>query len=200
MTSLMTDAPNTLVNMVSGNLDGIPSFDLAPGYRFRTYREGDAEVWTDLHLAAELFVEVTPDLFFQQFGAAVDALPDRMFFVETEDGQPVGSISAWWEKDRFRPAERGRIHWVVVHPDHQGRGIAKAMMTRAMHRLSRSHDSAMLETSSGRPGAIKVYLDCGFRPDPCEQDDLEVAAAWIRVLSGLKHPALEEYLLTIRDG
>jgi GNAT superfamily N-acetyltransferase len=196
MMSQNHDTLNTLLTMVRDHMVEYPDFSLPPGYQFRNYRDGDAGTWTDLHTAAEPYIDITPDLFLREFGSAQDALPDRMFFVETAAGQPIGSITAWWEKDRFGPAERGRIHWVIVHPDHQGRGIAKAMMTRAMCRLRRSHHRAMLGTSSARIAAIKVYLEFGFRPEPSELLNPQVMAAWQRVQMELRHPALHAALQT----
>ncbi len=83
-----------------------------------------------------------------------------MWFVETDAGQSIASISAWWENEPPTPQDLGRIHWVVVHPEYQGRGLG--MMTKAMTRLSESHPGAVLGTSSGRVWAMKVYLDFGF--------------------------------------
>ncbi|MET9019175.1 GNAT family N-acetyltransferase, partial [Actinopolymorpha sp. NPDC004070] len=117
------------------------------------------------------------------------------FFVETLGGEPAGSITAWWEHDRHNPDERGRIHWVVVHPDHQRRGLTKPMMTRAMRRLADSHPSAVLGTSTGRTWALKVYLDFGFHPDPDElASKPEVAAGWHGVQARLRHPLLATFL------
>jgi GNAT superfamily N-acetyltransferase len=186
---------NVSVQMVREDVAGFPVLELPAGYRFRGYREGDEATWTYLQAAAEPYVEVTPELFGREFGADRDALHDRMFFVETVGGEAVASITAWWERDRHSPAERGRIHWVVVHPDHQRRGLTKPMMTRAMQRLARSHPSAMLGTSTGRTWALKVYLDFGFHPDPDELESKpEVAAAWRNVQERLDHPLLGRYL------
>ena len=181
--------------MIRDGVADFPLHDLPAGYRFRTYGEGDDRVWTNLHLAAEPYIKVTPDLFINEFHADRDALTDRMFFVETSEGEPAASISAWWERDRYNPTERGRIHWVVVHPDHQRRGITKPMMTRAMQRLALSHRKAMLGTSSGRTWALKVYLDFGFYPDPVELESKpDVAAGWRGVQECLNHPLLAENL------
>lgn len=189
------ETPNVDVHMVRDNNANFPIYELPAGYRFRMYREGDDVTWTELQAAAEPFFQVTPELFVREYGQHLDALPDRMFFVETEDGEPAASISAWWERDRHNPAERGRIHWVVVHPKHQRQGITKPMMTRAMQRLAASHPSAMLGTSTGRIWAIKVYLDFGFYPDPTEMEAKpEVAEAWRNLQKQLNHPLLAERL------
>ena len=192
----MSERPaNVSLQMLRDDVVDFPHYELPAGYRFRMYREGDDVTWTNLHVAAEPYIEVTPQLFIGEFGANRDVLPDRMFFVETSEGIPVASISAWWEGDRYDPRERGRIHWVVVHPQHQRRGITKPMMTRAMQRLARSHHSAMLGTSSERTWALKVYLDFGFHPDPVEMEDKpDVAAAWRQVQERLNHPLLARTL------
>jgi GNAT superfamily N-acetyltransferase len=182
------------VHMIRDDVADFPFYELPEGYRFRMYREGDDVTWTALQMAAEPIIQVTPQLFTSQYGNDLDALPDRMFFVETDAGEPAASISAWWERDRHNPLERGRIHWVVVHPGHQRRGITKPMMTRAMQRLAASHPSAMLGTSSARTWALKVYLDFGFYPDPAEMEvKPEVAAAWRGVQERLNHPLLAKW-------
>lgn len=182
------------VTMVRDNLEDFPQAELPAGYRLRGYREGDREVWTALQLAAEPIIDVTPDLFDRQFAHALEAMPDRAFFLETLDGTPAGSITAWWEPKLSEPGARGRIHWVVIHPDFQGRGLAKPMMTHAMRRLARSHAAAMLGTSTGRPWAIKVYLDFGFRPDPEELAKPEIVEGWRHVQGIIAHPALAQCL------
>lgn len=189
--------PNVEVTMVRATLLDIPIYPLPPGYRARMYREGDAETWTAIQLAAEPFIKVTPELFWSQYGDALDALPDRMFFIETDAGEPAASISAWWERDRNNPDDRGRIHWVVVHPAHQRRGLTKPMMTLAMQRLARSHRAAMLGTHAVRPYAIKVYLDFGFLPDEAEmRAKPEVAEAWHLLATQLPHPELVRWFRT----
>ena len=144
--------------------------------------------------AAEPWFEVEDSLFMQEYGRQLQALGDRMWFAETNQGEPVGSISAWFQKEPPEKGDLGRIHWVVVHPDHQGRGISKAMMTVAMLRLAESHSAAVLGTSSGRPWAVKVYLDFGFRPGRVTLNESELRQAWIDVQSIIVHPVLAEWL------
>jgi GNAT superfamily N-acetyltransferase len=184
---------NQSLNMVCDDCTDIPRHVLPAGYRFRPYRAGDDSVWTALHQAAEPFFDIATSLFDGQYGAQRAALPDRMWFVETEAAEPVASISAWWEHEPPTPDDRGRIHWVVVHPEHQRRGLSKAMMTVAMDRLALSHPAAMLGTSTGRPWAIKVYLDFGFHPDPAQVDAPDVQHGWRNVQSIIAHPALANW-------
>jgi ribosomal protein S18 acetylase RimI-like enzyme len=186
--------PDTMFDMQRSHLLDIPQIALPDGYRFRAYQDGDGVRWRALQVETEPFIPITPDYFERQFGLALNALPDRMFFVENDAGEIAGTITAWWEHDRTNPNERGRIHWVAVHPRHQRRGIAKPMMTHAMNRLAQEYGSAMLGTSSGRPWAVKVYLDFGFLPEPAQLADPEIHAAWVDVQSLIEHPALAAVL------
>src|SRR5690606_14450356 len=111
-----TESANVSLHMVREEMENIPEYSLPPGYRFRPYREGDAATWTAIQRAAEPFFAIEDDLFERQYGPMADALPERMVFVETSEGEAVASISAWWETSRDNPNDRGRIHWVVVHP------------------------------------------------------------------------------------
>lgn len=188
--------PDVSVHMVRDDCVGFPIYELPAGFRYRMYRDGDEATWTALQGAAEPFFAIASGLFAREYGEHADALPDRMFFVETLEGEPVASISSWWDKDRHNPQERGRIHWVVVHPKYQRLGITKPMMTRAMQRISELHSTgAVLGTSTGRVWAIKVYLDYGFYPDPVEfQEKPEVAEAWRTLQRVLNHPLLAKSL------
>ena len=181
-------------HMVRDGFDDVPDFALPAGYRFRGFRDSDDAVWTALQRAAEPFFDIADGLFEEQYGPQRAALPERMWFVESDAGQSVASISAWWENEPPTPQDRGRIHWVVVHPEHQGRGLSKAMMTKAMTRLAQSHSGAVLGTSSGRPWAVKVYLDFGFLPDTAELVKPEILQAWRDVQSVIGHPVLERIL------
>ena len=186
----LVDYEDVEISMTRPDFDNLPDCDLPPGYRFRPYRPGDDTVWTQVQRAAEPFNEVDDELFEREYGSARDELPSRMWFVRSSAGEDIASISAWWEQSRDVPDDRGRIHWVAVHPNHQRRGITKPMMTLAMQRLAKSHPSAMLDTSSGRPWAVKVYLDFDFRPAASDLADPSRLAAWHNVQRVIEHPAL----------
>jgi GNAT superfamily N-acetyltransferase len=192
--------PNVAVHMIRTCIEPFPRRSLAPGYRFRTYRPEDRATWTYLQRAAEPFFAVDDDLFQREFGDRLDALPDRMFFVETDSGLDVGTITAWWQPDWRECGDWGQIHWVAVHPDYQRLGISTALLTCAMQRLNKSHRRAMLGTSTGRVWALKAYLDFGFYPLPRELDDPEILEAWQQVQKMLRHPLLGSRLNQASSG
>ncbi len=182
------------ISMVRDDIDNVPILDLPAGYAFRNFQLGDEFTWTEIQRASDPFNVIDDGLFEREYGSAIDALPARMWFVMTEEGEAIGTISSWWEHGPERPGDRGRIHWVAVRPDHQRRGISKPMMTKALTEMAEHHAGAVLGTSSGRPWAVKVYLDFGFRPDPADLSDPRKLHAWHDVQEVIDHPALRTLL------
>ncbi|MGH7143009.1 MAG: GNAT family N-acetyltransferase [Planctomycetota bacterium] len=182
---------NVRVTMLRESAQPTLQFDLPPEYRFRPFRSGDETTWTAIQRAAEPFLTIDDKLFGEQFGAHPEALPERMLFVESAaDGAAIGTITAWWKPGWRDGREWGQIHWVAIMPAHQGKGLSKPMMTRAMNLLLKYHVRAMLSTSTGRLYAIKVYLDFGFVPAPEDLAQPETRAAWQAVSRNLNHPLL----------
>lgn len=180
------------LGMARAHLEAIPQFTPPPGYRLRGYAAGDVVTWTSIQRVADTLNTIDAGLFGRQYGSAPDALAERMLFVTTGEGEDVGTISAWWEHGTRTcvPGDRGRVHWLAVRPDHQRRGLAKALMTRALTVMARHHASAMLDTSSGRPWAARLYLDFGFLPEPSDLEDVARRAAWRAVQGVIDHPRL----------
>lgn len=180
--------------MIRPTLANLPGWALPEGYRLRTFHAGDEQAWVALHVDADPYFTANDAHFPQQFEENRAALTDRMFFVETAAHEVVGSITAWWIDDWRDSGEWGQIHWVVVARAHQGRGLAKPMMAHALRRLARDHSRALLDTYTARTWAIKVYLDCGFLPDPAGLAKGEERQAWIDLQGRLHHPNLQHVL------
>lgn len=213
------EVPQTSVHMVRHSLDDIPKRDLTETlsrvaatlpkeYRIRTYRSHDDMPWVGIIRAAERFFEVDDGLFERDFGSHKEQLAGRMFLLEwiSPNNEPtlIGTATAWWKdnwllqidpnsppKDR---GEWGQVHWVAVHPDHQGKGLSKVLMAAVMDQLANNHSRAMLGTSTARIWAIKVYLDLGFLPDKEELTTPSIRYAWGQAHKALRHPALESIL------
>ena len=190
--------PGVDLRMGCTSLDGVPACELPVGYTLRGYRDGDDVVWARIQGEADRFNVIDAGLFRRQYGQALGALPDRMWFVEDADGEAVGTISNWWEHGPDHPNDRGRIHWVAVKPAHQRRGIARAMMSRALREMARHHEQAMLSTSSARPWALKLYLDFAFLPESSDLENEARLEAWRAAQAIIRHPRLAAVLATIR--
>lgn len=183
----MSEPPRDIpVRMVRPHLDNIPKAAFPEGFGIRTLRRDEGPLWTDVQRDAEEILTIQDDLFARQFGDDPEGIEQRCFFITNPKGAAVGTISAWYKRDT--PGEDvGRVHWVAVRPTYQGRGLARAGLAYTLRRLAQWHSSALLDTSTLRLPALKLYLDFGFVPD---LDSPDAVAAWRAVGAVLNHPAL----------
>ncbi len=178
--------------MVRDNLDDIPQHEFPEGFSIRGFRAGEGQLWAEIGAAAGTLpsVEAALERFDKEFLEPVEQMETRCFFVvESATGRAIGTAMAWYD-DNFEGERYGRVHWVSMIPEFQGKGLAKPMMTAVLNRLAESHDKATLGTQTFRKAAIKLYLNFGFRPflkhATCPQ-------AWKDLAEELKHPALAEF-------
>jgi len=176
--------------MIRPHLDDVPEHPMPKGFTIRNWREGEDALWLDVQRDAEPLFTVTDDLFQQEFGFDRQGCAQRVFFLTTDKGVTVGTLSAWYSRD-FYGEDAGRIHWVAVRPGYQGRGLARAGMSHALRWMQGRHRKAWLQTSSSRITAVKMYLDFGFVPDLQPAGARE---AWEQVRRNLSHPTLESAL------
>ena len=155
---------NVTVKMIRSNLENIPEFVPPSNYSVRWFQAGDEESWRKIQTAAEKFHEINADTFLRVFGRNATWLSQRVCFVLDPDGRPIGTGAAWFD-DNFDGRKWGRVHWMAVMPEHQGRGLGKVLMSRVCHRLRElKHTNAYLITSSARLPAITLYGRFQFDP------------------------------------
>ena len=182
-TNMGNSEQNISVAMVRPTLAGVPEFAWPQSYGWRWYEPGDEAHWVAIHAAAEKFVTVTEETFWQNFGRETAVLTQRQLYLLDGNGQPVGTASAWWDN-----AVNGRVHWVAIHPDHQGKGLAKPLLTAVCQRLHQlGHQTARLGTGTGRIAALNLYLSFGFVPDIRNEEE---RAAWEGVQPFLKYSVI----------
>ncbi len=179
---------NYSVRMIRENMENIPQFPIPDGFAIRNYRRDEGHIWTRILKAAEPYIDIDDGLFDREFGHHLSVMEERSFYLTTDAGEEIGTTTAWWQD--MNGEVWGQIHWVAVHPDYQGHGLSKPLMSVAMERLKQSHERCFLGTSTGRMAAIKVYLDFGFIPDLSYENSQE---AWTEVASVLDHPILREF-------
>jgi GNAT superfamily N-acetyltransferase len=175
------------VVMLRSTLADLPPADLPAGYRMRLFRDGDQAAWVRIQQAAERFEKISEQTFEQQFGFDLPAMRRRGLFLVAPDGQDVGALTAWYQR-RLHGRKWGRIHWVAIVPEHQGKGLSKPMTAFALRLMRRlGHRRAMLTTQTPRIPAIKTYLDLGFVPDMTMTN---AEHAWELVKEVVKHCGL----------
>ena len=179
---------NYSVRMIREHMDNIPQFPIPKGFAIRNYCPNEGHIWTRIQKAAEPYIDIDDGLFDRAFSRDLLVMEDRSFYLTTDTGEEIGTITAWWQPN-MNGEVWGQIHWVAIHPDYQGHGLSKPMMSVAMARLKQSHERCFLDTSTRRIAAVKVYLDFGFTPDLSRENSRE---AWTEVASVIKHPLLTQ--------
>lgn len=148
--------------MTRDNLDDVPLFDLPDGFSIRAYQTGDDVHWWDIHERADA-ASLTHRLgtFREFFGNNEAELRSRQRFLVAPDGEIIGTATAWLDS-----AALGRVHWVAIVPEFQGRGLSKPLLSQILLRLCElGHARATLDTSWQRPRAIALYEQFGFVVD-----------------------------------
>lgn len=150
--------------MVRPHLNDLPDFSLSQEFSLRFYRPGDEENWFRIQSAADLHSDISHELFAKDFGSNLALLSERQFFLVDNEGTAIGTATAWFN-NHFPDGSYGRVHWVAIIPEFQGRGLSKPLMTAVCKRLRElGHERAYLSTSTERLKAIKLYLRFGFVP------------------------------------
>lgn len=158
----------------------IPHFPLPQGYRFSMYKKGDEKDWTRIETSVGEFESEFAALmhFREKYSPHLDELCRRLLFIETDDGKKVATTNAWWahikcEKRawiRLRRDDnverRAWIHWVGVDPAYQGKGLGKAIVSRALEIMCQIEGDTdiYLCTQTWSYKAIDIYKKCGFEP------------------------------------
>lgn len=105
-------------------------------------------------------------------------------FVWLERGRPVAHVGVLRHALRLDGEDRvvAGLHAVASHPDHRGRGFARACLEAALSAVDRDHDAVKLHTDY--PG---LYAKLGFRVAATERFRWTLPAA-----KGAKSPRLRE--------
>ena len=147
---------------------------LPPFYSIRAFEAHDVRAWTTIQAAADRYNVITESLFEAAFGSDASLHHARILMACDEQDNPVGTAAAWFGEGERRAA--GRLHWVAVLPQHQGRGLGRALICQALNRLVElGHTEAYLTTSAARLAALHLYDSFGLR-GRCESS--EDRGAW----------------------
>lgn len=166
------------------HLDDLPAARPLPdGYRLREYT-GPGDLVSLCATLRDAFFEPWDEARVRRELTEVSGL--RAIFVIAHEGEVVGTATSRAIPGRFAGA--GYVHWVAVAPAHLRRGLAAALLARALRDFRERGDArAILETDDFRAPAITAYLRSGFLPvyDVGEEDH---RARWSAVFRGLPAP------------
>ncbi|UQZ81191.1 Mycothiol acetyltransferase [Paenibacillus konkukensis] len=153
------------LTMVRNDLNHIPNITIPSNYRIVTFKRGEEAVWAEIEASVDEFADkaAARNHFDKEFGSHLQDMEDRCLFIVNERGESVGTTTAWYGSLRGEDTW-GRIHWVAVKPEYQGKKLAKPLLSSALQILSRFHDKAYLTTQTTSYRAINLYLNYGFEP------------------------------------
>ncbi|WP_246131985.1 GNAT family N-acetyltransferase [Paenibacillus hemerocallicola] len=156
--------PYIELTMLRPNLLDIPEAPLPEGYSLRTFRSGDEEHWARIEHAVDEFksTEAAMRRFREEFAPHLAEMEKRCLFVIDEHGSPIGTTTAW--HGMLDGSAIGRIHWVAVVPEQQGKKLSKPLLSAALRTLAQFHDKAYLTTQTTSYKAVGMYLNYGFEP------------------------------------
>lgn len=154
------------VTMKRNDLTTIPDYSLPEGFTLRLFQEGDQIEWSRVETAAGEFEnkEKALERFNREFGSHLDEFQKRCLFIENKEGKVIGTTTAWYGNYEKTDEVIGRIHWVSLVPEYQGKGLSKPLLTEAMKTLAKYHTEAYLTSQTTSYKALNMYLDYGFKP------------------------------------
>lgn len=166
MTVLDKSVPYYPVLMVLHEHVIIKNIKLPSGYHFKQYDVSYKEAWIALHVALGQLESIAygRTYFEETFEAYPAELKKQMILIVNEEEKLVGTSSIW--RGNHFGEDRLRVHWVGVHPEHQKKGLAKALMLRTIQLYDDMSQSEplYLTTQTNSYVAIGMYLRLGFEP------------------------------------
>ena len=147
-------------------LDQVKTYNvnLAQGYRFSFFKKGDEDKWVDLEYSLGEFESKEEGLnyFNKEFKGDYGRLEKSCLFIKDDEDQVVATCTAWFGNHTGSPLPR--IHWVGVHPEHQQKGLCKAIIAETLNLYKREgFDKVYLTTQTWSYKAINIYKQFGFR-------------------------------------
>src|SRR5699024_3863425 len=121
--------------------------------------------WAKLKVSVDEFqtVEGAHTRFQSEFASQIDEFTQRCLFVVNDVGEVVGTATAWRGIPPHDDKEWGRLHWVSIAPDYQGRGLAKPLLSNVLNVMATYHDKVYLTSQTTSFEAVNLYLQYGFK-------------------------------------
>lgn len=168
-------------------LDDLTAPQPPPAYSLCGFLHGDEDAWIALLNTGGFGVWDRARLDRMLAGERAP-LPRETITFAVRGEEIVGAACAF-----LHPGTGGAVAelgWVVVHPDHRGRGLGAAVCRAVLRYLqARGYGYAYLLTEGDRLPAIATYLRLGFEPELLDASHPARWAALGRVLHPRPGPA-----------
>jgi N-acetylglutamate synthase-like GNAT family acetyltransferase len=115
----------------------------------------------------------------KEFIALKEEMNQRQCFIKNIKNELVGTATAWYDT-AFRGEGWGRVHWVAIIPDEQGRKLSNSLLLAVLQRIKMLNcQKVYLVTSTKRIGAIHLYTKFGFVPNLDVKENVEAWAEYL---------------------
>ena len=185
-----------IMKMPKERIGALPEITLPPGYTLDFYKAGDDQAWARLEALVLEFVSEEKALEYFRKNYSVPFTPQleqRCVFVRDASGKAVSTATAWFMSSSL--GNRGWLQWISTDPEHQGRGLARAVITKALQLFPKYEpfSDIYLHTQTWSHKAIYLYHKLGF--EAFDIDHVKVQwdnEAGFRVMNNGIHNALKE--------
>ena len=160
----------------------LPHVPPPAGFVIRGMRPGEEAAWSFCCLGEFDITRASAEGFRLKMH---DQPLSEIFFICGEDDRPVGTATA-----QMLGGEPF-LHYIAVHADFRGRGLAKPLMSRVLARHAElGRAGCYLTTDDPRLPAINSYVQFGWRPVLWSND---AVPRWQNVMAQLGIAKLEAY-------
>ena len=158
--------PMCYVLMVKEDTEVYPRYSLPDGYSFKFYEKGDEKTWVEIEMTVGQFQTMEEGLasFNAEFVEGHTLQPEeRIFFVIDSNGKAVATGALW--NGEWKGETKQRMHWIAVDESCKGKGIAKAIVTKALDLYNELGYKGFiyLITESWCYSAVNIYEKFGFK-------------------------------------
>jgi GNAT superfamily N-acetyltransferase len=154
-----------IMKMPKERIAAIPEPELPAGYSFSMYEDGNEHDWARLEATVLEFPSQDKALEYFQREYSIpyrEELYKRCVFIKNPSGRIVATTTAWFMDSSI--GHRNWLQWISTDPAEQGKGLGKAVISKAMKlypELLGSSD-VYLHTQTWSHTAIYLYHKLGF--------------------------------------
>lgn len=132
-------------------------------YSFQKYQEGYENAWAQMEYEIGDFVsfDEAKQYFIKNYLSDKDELVKRGVFLTDKNDNVIGSCLAW--KDLKGEEKVASLHWLVVSPRYQSKGLGRAICQKTMEIFKEKEELPVyIHTQPWSWKAILLYISLGF--------------------------------------
>ena len=145
----------------------LPYCEMPKCFTIALYQPGDEAAWGEIESSVLEFdtPQAATAYFVRDYVAYDTEVKRRTLFAVDDDGNKVGTFTAWWNYTGTRRIPF--MHWVAVMPQYQGRGIGKALIAAGVRLMVEIEGDVemFVPTQTWSHRAIRLYQWAGFELD-----------------------------------